>query len=279
VPFAPTDISECKLWLDAGTLTGSGGGTGVGGTNFWTDGSGQGNHATAPAVDGFSPKCYSGVVNGLNVVRFDGTNTYSVTLPNFMSGFTAGSVFLVLKDASGAGVESPTHWGTNGDSDYYPFGDGNIYVGDGSTARKSCGAPVTSLTAFHVFGVVASGSAWGLRLNQTSQFSAGSNTVGFPTAPALGRNKWIGDIAEVVVYDSALGTTDRQSVEDYLGGKYGLGFGGGAAGQPAMRRLGGVGGGRPVEIGRDGVQVYRVLPGDLRRWGRENVVLLRALKA
>jgi hypothetical protein len=42
---------------------------------------------------------------------------------------------------------------------------------------------------------------------------------------------------------------------------------GGAAGHPAVRRLGGVLGGRPVEIGREGVQVYRAFPADLRRWG------------
>jgi hypothetical protein len=54
---------------------------------------------------------------------------------------------------------------------------------------------------------------------------------------------------------------------------------GGAAGHPAMRRLGGVGGARPVEIGREGVRVFRAFPEDLGRWGRDNAVLLRALKA
>ena len=29
-------------------------------------------------------------------------------------------------------------------------------------------------------------------------------------------------IAEAIIYDSALGTTDRQAVEDYLGQKFGI---------------------------------------------------------
>jgi hypothetical protein len=274
VPFAPTDITGCKLWLDAGTLTG--GGTGVGGSNFWTDGSGQGNHASAPAVDGFSPKCYSGVANGLNVVRFNTDQSYAVTLPDFLSGLSAASVFAVIR-TTGTG-NNWQNWNTDGDTDFHPWsGDGNLYCGLGSTTRKSCGSPVTSVAAFHLFGVTSAAGAWTMRLNQTQQFTTGSNTVGFTATPKLGNGIWAGDLAEVIVYDSALGGTDRGSVEDYLGGKYNLGFGGGAAGQPTMRRLGGVG--RPVEIGHEGVRVFRAFPEDLGRWGRDNVVLLRALKA
>jgi len=33
---------------------------------------------------------------------------------------------------------------------------------------------------------------------------------------------WDGGIAEIIIYDSALGTTDRQAVEAYLATKYGL---------------------------------------------------------
>ncbi len=144
-----------------------------------------------------------------------------MTLPDFMSGFTASSVFMVLKDVLLGGADvSMTHWGTNGDSDFYPFSDGGVYIGDGSTARKTCGTAITALDAFHIFSLTSASGAWNLYLNGASQFSTGSNTVAFTSSPAFGRNTWGGDVAEIIVYDSALGSTDRGSVESYLNTKY-----------------------------------------------------------
>jgi len=37
-----------------------------------------------------------------------------------------------------------------------------------------------------------------------------------------GSNQWNGDIAEVLIWDSALNTTTREAAENYLGFKYGI---------------------------------------------------------
>lgn len=210
-------LTGLALWLKADAEAYADGAA----VTTWHDQSGNGNDGTVAA--GFEPVFKTGIVNGLPIVRFATTDTRTMTLPNFMSGFSAGSVFMMLKNAASAAT-SMTHWGTNGDGDFYPFGDGNLYLGDGSTARKSCGAPVATLTNFHLLEILSASGSWACYLNQLSQFSTGSNTVGFTAAPEFGRNIWGGDIAEVLVYSSALGSTDRAAVETYLDAKYALGF-------------------------------------------------------
>lgn len=215
----PTDVAGCKLWLDAGQIGGLVDDDPVG---SWPDASGQGNDGSVQ-VGSFRPRWRTNVVNGLPVVRFNGTDTYTVTLPDFMSGFTAGTMFWVLKNSTSSNM-SMSHWGTNADQDYYPFaGDSQVYLGDGSTARKSCGTPPFGLdSAFHILTINSASGAWSVRLAGAAFFSTATNTVAFDASPEIGRNVWAGDIAEVVVYDSALGTTDRDNVEAYLASKYGL---------------------------------------------------------
>jgi hypothetical protein len=220
VPFQPTDISGCKLWLAADAL-GLSDNDPVG---SWPDASGQGNDGSVQA-GAFRPLFKTNQVNSKPIVRFDFTNTYTMTFTNWMSGLSAATIFAVVKQTASSGVLFQ-NWDNDGDTEFYPFGDGNIYIGTGSTSRKSCGAPITPVTAFHIFGVITQAGGWELRLNDGVQFSTGSNTVGWNTSPEIGYNAAPSDVAEVIVYDSALGSTDRASVIAYLNVKYGFGGGG-----------------------------------------------------
>ena len=74
---------------------------------------------------------------------------------------------------------------------------------------------------------------------------------------------WLGDLAELIVYDRALTAAERKGVEDYLLAKYGIGE---QVTTPSISPAGGVftdpvavtpgdadgGGGDPVHAGRDG---------------------------
>ena len=40
---------------------------------------------------------------------------------------------------------------------------------------------------------------------------------------AYSSSPWLGDLAELIVYDRALGAPERKEVEDYLLAKYGIG--------------------------------------------------------
>ena len=59
--------------------------------------------------------------------------------------------------------------------------------------------------------------------------STNINTVGFSTAPTLGKSLWLsgsayfaGDIAEVLIFSRALTAGERAAVNGYLNGKYGV---------------------------------------------------------
>jgi hypothetical protein len=237
--FSPSDIAGLALWLKAdGTLWQDSGRTTPASSDAdpvgaWDDASGNDDHYTQ-ATAGSRPAFKTGIVNGLPVVRFDGASDY-LAGPNHLSALTAATAFVVVKidnDPPGAADQSGL-WDMDAASDaaHYPFTDGNVYDGWGSTARKSTGNPTLSLSAaFRVYGVVSASGAWTSYVDGTQHYTTGTNTVGFGTAPEFGRSfngaatyyYLDGDVAEVIVYDSALGTTDRQSVEGYLATKYGL---------------------------------------------------------
>src|SRR5262249_40272752 len=89
----PELLSGLKLWLkgDAGVITDSN-------TNIstWQDQSGNGNDATQ--TDSSSrPQYVTNVLNGKPVARYKPS---SLVLPNFVSGFSEGEAFIVIKASS-----------------------------------------------------------------------------------------------------------------------------------------------------------------------------------
>lgn len=224
VPIVPTAISGCKLWLkgdDAAT----------GSITTWPDASGQGNDATAFGA----PTGVDTVVNGHKIVRLNGTSDY-FSLPNLLSGATAGTAFIVVKIDSDP-PSNPVQtghpmgvFGTDNDASHYPYTDGTIYHDFGTTSRKDFN-PTPSLASWRVYGVMSASADWRAYLDGTLVFSTGTNTVAFGATPLIGHDSRIaggnytytdGDIAEVIIYNSALTTLRREQVETYLGDKYGI---------------------------------------------------------
>jgi hypothetical protein len=117
------------------------------------------------------------------------------------------------------GVSQATH---------YPYSDGNIYESFGTTARKTVGNPTPSLAAWRLYNISSASGAYTVRLDGTQIFTTGTNTVGFPTAPQLGRS-WTttfttyfpGDYAELIVC-SVLSGGDRTSMNAYIASEYSL---------------------------------------------------------
>lgn len=228
MPFAPTDIAGCKLWLDASGLS-------AGALGTWTDGSSAGN-TVSQATAGAKPTVVAGGLNGLPVVRFDGSDD-TLSAAGF-TGIAAGySLFAVVvpqatPDAYDALVASDDCWvmlavGGTGGWGLYTSGD------QPASAVLSAGTAyllevVTGGTGANYYSSgVADGTASGPTNNSgISGFNVGSQgSIRFSQV----------DVGEIVVYDSALGTTDRQSVENYLLAKwFGVGGGGSSAGADAM---------------------------------------------
>lgn len=220
----PPVTTGLQAHLDASALTGLSDGDKVA---SWTDESGNGNHFTQ-GNDSIRPIYKTGIIQGLPVVRFSFASLTELAIPNgLLSGASAGEIFMVLDlaaDPPATGVGGIWRWGSS--TDHYPYVDGVIYVGFGSSTRYTCGNPTTDLASPHVMNIAAQSGAWALRLNNSVFFNSGTNTVSFLTSgkqmgrSAGGGNYMNGDIAEILVYDTVLSSGDRDLVYDYLDAKW-----------------------------------------------------------
>lgn len=157
------------------------------------------------------------------------------TLPNFMTGFTAGDIFIVMqkitKTSVVVGRAGPPigDWGSSTD-EYYVFStDNKIYDGTGSSARKTTVDPGDITTAAFVYEVRTASGEWSNYKDGTQLFTTATNTVTFGSAPKVARSttntkKYDGYISEIIFYSRVLDdTTERKAViHAYLNDKYGF---------------------------------------------------------
>jgi hypothetical protein len=214
--FDPLSLSPA-LWLSD---TGSD-------PSAWSDLSGNARHATQATV-AWQPAIVSAAINGKQVRRFDGGNDNFGFASAFMSGSSAGTAFYVYKaafDPATTGSGAPlSGWGSSGSASHFPFTDGNVYEGFGTTSRKSCGNPTPSLTSPRIISNVSAANDWRLYIDGSLFFSTATNTVGWGATPSIGTasNSVNGDIAEVYILPYAATTTQRQDVESWLNTKYAI---------------------------------------------------------
>lgn len=228
----PSDIASLQQWFKADAITGLSDGDPVA---TWEDSSTNNRDATQSTA-GNRPLYKTGIVNSLPVVRFDGSNDYLITsgVAGFLSGLSAAEVFLVVKvNADPAAADgSAGLWAMTGSADNtaFPYTDGNVYDGFGSSVRKSTGNPTLSLAStFRLYNVVSISGEWTSYVDGTQHFTTGTNTVSFGagdgylgTSVALGSIVLAGDIAEFFLFNAKLSTADRQAMNAYIATKYGL---------------------------------------------------------
>ncbi len=231
-PFQPNHLGGCILWLRADM------GITLNGSNVirWADQSPAANDAVQDIAATTRQPAYNPIqINGRPTVFFDASSAGSekyMTLTKSLAGYTASHTFLVNKLVNAlppVGLHSGLwNLGTSGLSSHFPFtGDGQIYDDGGGTTRYVCGTPVVSL-ANPVVYEVENGSTWKNKINGTTQFSSGTNTVGLSSAPELGTNQAVGTYydgywCEMMMFNRILTTPERQLVVGYLNGLYGLG--------------------------------------------------------
>jgi hypothetical protein len=227
--FVPTQISGCQLWLDATDVNGNNTSVSSGATvSSWIDKSGnRRNTSTAAGSITYATSSTSLV--------FNGSSYY--TLPNntFPTGNTAYSLVIVSSTnlanyywIIGGGV---TTGGQAVGCVYYPNGiiengwwSTNIQTSAGIvTANQTnvivCTYDTATLTTFFNGVSRASSSSLGTR-NSPS----GPNLIGarIDSSPSNVIQALVGNINEIIVYNSGLTTAQRQQVEGYLAWKWGL---------------------------------------------------------
>lgn len=196
------------------------------------DQSGNSNTASQ-ATSGKRALYKTNIINGLPAYLFDGTDDF-YDLPNVMTTWTTGEIFIVLKRAA----DPPGTQATSGlwkmdtavQASNVPFTSGVIFDAWGSDSRKTTVDPTPSLASPALYNVTSGPSNWTSRLNGAILFGTATNTVGFNTAPQLGRSFdglsteafMNGHISECLIYKKTLTASQRDSVEEALGLLYGI---------------------------------------------------------
>ena len=245
-PPVPLTVSGLQLWLDAAdssTLFDATAGGNLVTTDGaavarWADKSGLGNHATQTTANA-RPLLKTNIKNGRNVIRFDGQNDVINAGGNLMR--SAHTMFIVVNNlAKGRGYHNLFFGITpNINGLYYGMINNSAPTGGTpnklSTGRKGVAADAqesgtTSFGTYALFSATRSGTASTLFKNG-SQVGVNSNwtyqidgdqltTIGCENLSSS--NPLYGDVSEILIYNAALTTTQRQAVETYLNTKWAL---------------------------------------------------------
>jgi hypothetical protein len=205
--FNPSSLAGLKLWLraDAGLPVDRT-------TDRWEDQSGLANHAVQ-ATGTLMPTAVHGQANGLPVVRFDGANDwlqFTSAIPSLRT------VFMVVREdpLATAGQRTLLSGPTNDDYAFYGGFSRQLWnssahaaVRDGQTLVNGVqvnGLTTNRPTALSIVSVVTTAPV------MVDRFSRDRNGAAY----------WWGDLAELIVYETALTAADRVQVENYLNARY-----------------------------------------------------------
>lgn len=220
-------VSGASIWLRANALSLSDNDP----VTTWLDSSGFGNNA-AQATAGKKPLFKTAIVNGLPVVRFDGTDD-TLSLGNILDNPGALTVFVVLKSSNSGGVLAKVSAAVNWQGWASPYGAGRyiVHQTDNGNYRFWDTAVAYADSAFRYFSTTWDGSTITHRVNGAvvgaqangGAFSSSANGADLHLGSFSDFGDYLnGDVAELVIYPSVLSTGDRQAVEAYLAAKYGL---------------------------------------------------------
>jgi len=241
-PFAPFQLPGCQVWLDGadplGTGTAPSSGTVL---STWFDKSGNGYNAVASAT---GPTYTSNAFNGLAAPVFADTELYTSSYT--ISSTNKLSAFLVLNPTSFSG--------TVYNADFlYTFSDYRIFDLYISTAGGQTNPPLV-LGINSVGGYFATGSIIGSHalLSTTSDASSfltyldgtlvNTTALGSITYSMNQSSQWriglryYGIIAEIIIFNTSLTTSQRQQVESYLAQKWDI-LGNLSAGHPGYSSI------------------------------------------
>ena len=215
--FSPLDIAGCAGWWDASdddSFTYSAGDD----VSQWDDLSGNNRHLAQATGDRQPDR--NGTQNGLDTVVFTKaadhylqTGSFSLAQPYtlFVAGEFASGQVSPLSSIGGDELQI-----------YTPSNTHAIYMGSQISYVQEAADYDPA-----VFGYVVNGASSAMYRNGTSKSTGdlGSTgiTLGVRTAERnLNTGYYFADaLFEIIFYDTALGTTDRQTVEDYLSSKWG----------------------------------------------------------
>lgn len=216
VIFTPSSVSGQLLWLQADSITSLSDGDPV---STWNDSSSNANNTTGTTTT--RPLYKTAIINGLPVVRFDGTDDF-LALGSALSN-QAWHVFAVVRSI---GTSTRTLLGGATGSFQYRTNLLKQEVLKGSTA--SIGSSTSDVTTPAVISASYATPNAAFYLNGAADGTASSAQTFTANVVRVGRSTvstgepYANDIAELIVYNAVLSAGNRGSVTTYLGAKWGI---------------------------------------------------------
>lgn len=215
-PVTPPAVSGLVGWWKADSLSQSNGS----GVSSWPDSSGHGQ-TLVQATGSLQPLFTTNVINGLPALRFDGTDDKLVATA---SSYTQPTHWFIVTKAADA--TQYLQWVHSGQE--IMRRDTDLRVESYSGISASNATMTHDGSAWDYFSIEFNGaSTMGYRIgnvNYPPWGDAGSNATG--TTLTVGNHASVsarafhGDIAEIIVYNRALTSSERESVFTYLKNKY-----------------------------------------------------------
>jgi hypothetical protein len=210
----------------------------------WDDISGNGRHATQSNAS-FRPSIQTNALNGRQVRRFDGSNDIlEITNRSFLRNKPGTTIFAVVNpDINTAGTRYVFTYQTSGNINMVAMAQvgspSGLFYGvrraqgdtaDGTTFGAVPPATPTVLTV-QLRWAAAQKEAWigSTTTDLDASFQTAANSENADAGAnagigglASGSSLWDGDIAEIVIFDRSLATSDRLRVQYWLALKYNI---------------------------------------------------------
>ena len=236
-------VAGSALWLDAtnnaSVLNGSGSQATTGQTVAnWNNIAVGASGAVSQSTVANQPLYGSHTLNGKPMIYFDGSNDSLSSLTTYANTGTTTSLFMVVRRTLAAGNyrRLVSFVGPNSNTDWSDVGNWCFSNGQSGTVNRiervsawDIGTAPAINTAY-LAEVVFDGSNVRMYVNGVQQGSTQTTSGNFNinrvtigtgwTSGAATSENFQGDIGEVLVFNSALGTTDRQLIESYLTNKW-----------------------------------------------------------
>lgn len=228
IGLIPVQLPGCVVWLDAAdtyTITSSGGTV-----SAWKDKSGRGNSPTQ-ATGANQPATGTRTISSLNVLDFNGSSTF-MTMPSNDIFDNPFSLFIVSQSdtiASQKTMIGRQQGSESGGFNIRVAGNSTNFtafaVGNGSTFSTVDLTGVSTNTVIHS---VTFNGAVSYQINNGSITTAGSVTYDNASvrAATIGNVAsgayWDGAIAEIVIYNRVVTSTEQVFLNRYFARKWGV---------------------------------------------------------
>ena len=223
-------VAGAALWFDASQITGLADGDSV---TTWSDMSGNTRHATQSGAGTLKPTYKTNIIGGKPILRFVAASSQRLDIDGTMA-IGASTTFVVFRTAATVpNFQSAINFYQSG-SVRWSFGanaiesNRNGWAGTNASTALTQPSGAFSTDSAYVQTWKKTSTQWtiyrngtaGTAINDSSSATAAASGVGYER----GFNSYYfnGDIAEIIVYSSALSDANRQAVEAYLSAKYGI---------------------------------------------------------